>query len=317
MVSLAPAQRGRGERRGAAAVNVFVTGATGLIGRALCEALVLRGDAVTALSRAPDARERVAQGVRVIPGDPTVAGAWQDELARADACVNLAGESLDARWNEARKRRFRASRVEATRNVAAVLAAGGPTVLVSASAVGIYGDRGDEPLDERSPPGEGFLAELCRAWEAAAEPAAGRARVVLLRTGIALAAHGGALPRMVRPFRLLAGGPLGDGRFFQPWIHLSDVIGIALLALDDARVRGPLNATAPEPVRNRDLARAIGKVLSRPSLLPAPRAAIRLAVGEMAEVVLASQRVLPRRALELGYRFRFPELEGALRDLLV
>jgi hypothetical protein len=297
-------------------VRVFVTGATGLVGRALCAELVRRGDAVVALSRSPDASRRLPPGVAVIAGDPGVAGPWQDALAQADACVNLAGEPLDARWNAERKRRFRASRVDATRNVAAVLRERGPAVLVSASAVGFYGDRGDEVLDEGSAPGDDFLAELCRAWEAEAAAAAPRARVALLRIGIALAADGGALPRMVRPFRLFAGGPLGDGSAYQPWIHLADVVGIALLALDDARASGPINATGPEPVRNRDLARAIGRVLSRPSLLPAPAAAIRLVVGEMAGVVLASQRVLPRRALELGYRFRFPKAEAALRDLL-
>lgn len=298
------------------AAHVFVTGATGLIGRALCAALARRGDRVTALSRSGDAARRLPPGVRAVIGDPAAPGAWQDELARAEACVNLAGEPLDQRWNEERKRRFRTSRVEAARNVAAVLAGGGPAVLVQASAVGFYGDRGDEVLDEGAAPGRDFLADLCRAWEEAAAPAARRARVALLRTGIVLAREGGALPKLVRPFRLFAGGPLGDGRFFQPWIHLDDAVGIALLALDDARAAGPLNVTGPEPVRNRDLARAIGKVLSRPSLLPAPAVAIRLAVGEMADVVLASQRAVPRRAQELGYRFRFGEVEGALADLL-
>jgi uncharacterized protein (TIGR01777 family) len=297
-------------------VHVFVSGATGLIGRAVCEALVARGDRVTALSRAADAVGRLPAGVRAIRGDPCAPGTWQEELARADACVNLAGEPLDARWNEERKRRFRASRVDATRHVADVLRAGGPAVLVSASAVGFYGDRGDEELDESSAPGRDFLAELCCAWEDAAAPAGTRARVVLLRTGLVLAAHGGALPRMARPFRLFAGGPLGDGSAFQPWIHLADVVGIALLALDDGRARGPLVAAGPAPVRNRDLARALGRVLSRPSLLPTPAAAVRLAVGEMAYVVLSSQRALPRKALELGYQFRFPEVDGALRDLL-
>jgi len=297
-------------------VKVFVTGATGLIGRALCDVLVRRGHGVTALSRSPDQARLLLAGAQVVAGDPTSPGAWQDALAGADACANLAGESLDARWNLGRKRAFRASRVDATRNVSEVIRAGGPTVLVSGSAVGFYGDRGEEPLDERAAPGTGFLADLCVAWEGAARPAEARARVTLLRTGIVLARDGGALPRMVRPFRLFAGGPLGDGKFWQPWIHLDDVVGLVLLALEDGRASGPLDATAPEPVRNRDLARAIGQVISRPSLLPAPAFAIRLAVGEMADVVLASQRVLPAKAIELGYRFRFPEVEGALRDLL-
>lgn len=297
-------------------MKVFVTGATGLVGRALCDALARRGDAVTALSRSGDAARRLPRGVEAVTGDPTAPGPWQERLAAADACVNLAGEPLDARWNEERKRRFRSSRVDATGNVAAVVRAGGPKVLVSASAVGFYGDRGDEVLDESSAPGGDFLARLCQEWEQAAVPAAARARVVLLRTGIVLAREGGALPRMARPFRLFAGGPLGDGRAYQPWIHLADEVGLALLALDHPEARGPLNAAAPEPVRNRDLARAIGRALSRPALLPAPAAALRLAVGEMAEVVLASQQVVPRKALALGYRFRFPEVGGAMKDLL-
>jgi uncharacterized protein (TIGR01777 family) len=231
--------------------------------------------------------------------------------------VHLAGEPLgDARWTPERKRRFRTSRVESTLRIAEVVRDRGPAVLLSGSAVGYYGARGDEVLDEGSAPGRDFLADLCRAWEEAAAPAAARARVVLLRTGLVLAPDGGAFPRMVKPFRLLAGGPLGDGAFWQPWIHLADVVGLLLFALDDARVRGPLDLCAPEPVRNRDLARAIGAALGRPSALRAPALAIRLAVGEMADVVLSSQRVVPRKALELGYRFRFAEVGEAVRDLL-
>lgn len=298
-------------------MRVFVTGATGLVGRAVCAALAGAGHEVDALSRSPEARRSLPPGARVVVGDPAVAGPWQDELARADACVHLAGEPVaEGRWDAEKKRRIRASRVDSTRNVADVVRARGPSVLVSGSAVGLYGERGDEVLDERSPPGEGFLADVCRAWEEAARPAEARARVILLRTGIVLARDGGALPRIVRPFRLFAGGPLGDGSFWQPWIHLADEVGLVRLALEDGRVRGPLVAAAPEPVRNADLARAIGRVLHRPSLVPAPALAIRLVAGEVADVLLASQRAVPRKALELGYRFRFPEIEGALRDLL-
>jgi uncharacterized protein (TIGR01777 family) len=298
-------------------VHVFVTGATGLIGRALAGVLVARGHAVTALSRAPDAARRLPAGVRHVEGDPARPGRWEEELARADACVHLAGEPVsEGRWTAEKKRRIEESRVRSTERVAEVIRAEGPRVLVSGSAVGLYGSRGDEVLDERAPPGQGFLAEVTRAWEAAAAPAGARARVVLLRTGIVLAPQGGALPRLVLPFRFFAGGPLGRGDFWQPWIHLADEVGLVLLALEDARAEGPMNAAAPAPILNRELARAIGKVLHRPALLPAPAAAIRLAVGELASVVLASQRVVPRKALELGYAFRFPEVEGALRDLL-
>ncbi len=296
-------------------MHVFVTGATGLIGRAVCEALLARGYAVTGLSRS--ARAALPAGARAIEGDPAAPGKWQDELARCDACVHLAGEPIAAgRWTRERKGRIRESRVRSTENVAAVARERGPAVLVSGSAVGFYGSRGDEVLDEASAPGTGFLAEVTRAWEDATAPAEARARVVRLRTGIVLAAHGGALPSLVRPFRLFAGGPLGDGAFWQPWIHLADEVGLVLLALEDSRVRGALAAVAPEPVRNRDLARAIGRVLGRPSALPVPAAAMRLALGEVAGVVLASQRVVPRKALDLGYRYRFPQIEAALRDLL-
>ena len=296
-------------------MHVFVTGATGLIGRALCEALRRRGDEVTALSRRPGVA--LPPGVRLVQGDPAVAGAWTGALAGADAVVHLAGEPVaGGRWTAARKARLVSSRLDSTRLVAGAVAAGGPAVLVQGSAVGFYGDRGDEALDEAAAPGHGFLADLSVRWEAAAAPAAARARVVLVRTGLVLAREGGALPALARPFRLFAGGPLGDGRAWQPWIHLADEVGLLLLALDDARVRGPFNAVAPAPVRQAELASALARVLRRPNLFPVPEVALRLAVGEMAEVLLASQRVAPARAEALGYRWRFPALEPALRDLL-
>jgi hypothetical protein len=246
-----------------------------------------------------------------------VPGPWLEALAACDACVNLAGESVAGRrWSAERKRAIRESRVESTRNVSTLVAERGPTVLVSASAIGIYGERGDEELDESSPPGGGFLAEVGRDWEKAAEPAARRARVVLVRTGIVLAKDGGALPSLALPFRFFAGGPIGDGAFWQSWIHLDDEVGLLRLALEDGRLSGPLVATAPGPVRNRDLARGIGRALGRPSLLSTPSFAVRAALGELADVVLESQRALPRAALALGYPFRFPDLEPALLDLL-
>jgi hypothetical protein len=296
-------------------VRVFVTGATGLIGRALCRSLVESGHAVVALSRAE--APGLPAGVRALRGDPARPGAWQEELARCDACVNLAGEPVAAgRWTGARKAAIRESRVLAARNVAEAMAAREGGVLVSGSAVGFYGPRGDEVLDESSPAGGDFLASVAKEWEEAASAAAGRARVVLLRTGIVLARKGGALERLALPFRLFAGGPIGDGSFWQPWIHLRDEVGLILFALEDGRVAGPLNATAPEPVRNRELARAMGEVLRRPSLLPTPAFAVRLAVGEMASAILASQRAVPRKALELGFAFRFAKIGPALLDLL-
>ncbi len=296
-------------------MEVFLTGATGLMGAAVARALVEAGHGVTALSRS--ASPRLPPGVRAVQGDPSRAGAWQDALSRCDACVHLAGEPIaDGRWNEARKRAIRDSRVDSTRRVAEVVAARGPTVLVSSSAIGYYGPRGDVVLDEDAPPGTDFLAQVCREWEAAAMPAAVRARIVLLRTGIVLAREGGALQRMLLPFRLFAGGPIGDGAFWQSWIHLADEVGLVAWALGRDDVSGPLNATAPSPVRNRELAAAIGRALHRPSALPVPPAALRVVLGELATVVASGQRVVPRKALDGGYPFAFPEIDGALQDLL-
>jgi uncharacterized protein (TIGR01777 family) len=296
-------------------MHVFVTGATGLIRRSACELLLARGHSVTALTRSADLK-RLPSGVRLVHGDPCAPGAWQEALAGCDACLNLAGEPAGARWTPKRKRAIRESRVRATANVAATIAQRGPRVLVSGSAIGWYGPRGDETVDESAPAADDFLGTVAREWEAAAEPARKRARVVLLRSGIVLAPQGGALERMALPFRLFAGGPIGDGSFWQSWIHLTDEVGLVLFALENEKASGPLNATAPEPVRNRDFARALGRALHRPSFLPTPALAVRLAVGEMSSVVLASQRVLPRKALELGYRFRFERLGPALEDLL-
>ncbi len=298
-------------------MHVFVTGATGLVGRALCAALPARGHTVTALTRADPGRSGLPAGVQVLEGDTARAGSWLEELARCDACVHLAGESVAAgRWTPARKRAIERSRIDSASLVAGLVAVRGPRVLVQASAVGYYGSRGDEVLDEASSPGGGFLADVTRRWEAAAAPAARRARVVLLRTGMVLSSGGGALPALVRPFRLLAGGPVGDPRAWKPWIHLADEVGLVLWALEEPGVVGPLNACAPTPATARELAQAIGAALHRPALVPTPAFAIRAAMGEMAEIVLASQRVVPKVALERGYRFRFTDLGAALRDLL-
>ena len=298
-------------------MRVFLTGATGLIGRALAASLSGDGHEVVALSRST-APAGLPGGTKVVTGDPSVAGPWQEELARCDACVNLAGEPVaGGRWTEERRKSIRDSRVLSTRNVASVVGAGGPAVLVNGSAIGYYGARGDEVIDETFPAGNDFLGHVALEWEEATRAAARRARVVLVRTGIVLSPLGGALPKLVLPFKMLAGGPIGDGGFWQSWIHVADQVGILRLAIENPLAQGPVNATAPDPVRNRDLARALGRVLRRPSLLIAPAFAVRAVLGEMAEVVLASQRVVPTRALALGYRFRWPSLEPALRDLLL
>lgn len=294
-------------------MKVAIVGATGLIGRRLVEVLLRRGDEVVPVSR----RGEDIAGVPGVRWDPAVGDAVPAELTGADAVVNLAGAGIgDARWTDARKRLIRDSRVDTTRALVAALGDGGPRVLVNGSAVGFYGT-GDETRTEASPAGDDFLAETCVAWEAEALAAGSKGvRVVLLRTGIVMAAEGGALKKQLPLFRLGVGGPLGGGRQWQSWIHIDDVTGLIVHALGRDDVEGPLNATAPNPVRQREFASALGRVLGRPAFLPTPGIALRLAMGEMATLALDGQRVEPAAALASGYAFRFTELEPALRDVL-
>lgn len=296
-------------------MRVFLTGGTGFIGSAVARALVARGDACTILTRS-DRPSR--PGITYLRGDPRLPGPWQDALAGADAVVNLAGarfvDPLHP-WTEARKRLLHASRVDTTRLVATAIrsAARPPRVLASASAIGYYGDRGDEELAESAPPGDGFLANLAMEWEAAAQEAASATRVVTIRTGLVLG-HGGLLTPMLPLFKLGLGGVWGSGRQWWPWIHLTDEVGLILHALD-SDMTGPINLTAPNPVRVETFAKALGRALGRPVLLRAPAFLLRLGLGEAAQALLGSQRVLPRRAIEHGYEFRFGELDEALSEL--
>ncbi|MHB8798095.1 MAG: TIGR01777 family oxidoreductase [Thermoanaerobaculia bacterium] len=294
-------------------MRVVVTGGTGFLGRALVAALVGRGDEAVVVTRAPS-RAELPPGAR---------GTGWDGLATAVdgavAVVNLAGETIAQRWSPAAKARIVGSRAQAAERVGAALRAAKnpPAVLVNASAVGFYGNRGDEELTEESLAGSGFLAETTLAWERAAREAVpDGVRLVLLRTGFVLGEEGGGLSKMLIPFRFGLGGPLGSGRQWVPWIHRDDLVALLLAALDDARYEGPVNATAPAPVPMKELAAALGRVLRRPAFAPAPAFAIRAAMGEMAALVLDGQRALPAQALALGFRFRFPDLEPALRDLL-
>jgi len=289
-------------------VRVLVTGGTGFIGRAVCHALRGAGHTVTIVSR--DASGEAS-------GDTIGWEAVGQGAAAADAVVNLAGEPIaGGRWSPARKEAILESRVGATRALvdAVGLATTRPKVLISASAVGYYGARDDEPLDETAGAGSGFLAEVCQAWEGEASRAeAFGLRVVRLRFGMVLAGDGGALARMLPPFRAFVGGPLGDGQQWTSWIHRGDVTGLVLAALVNEGYRGAINATAPEPVRNRDFTAALGRVLVRPAAIRVPAMVLRLALGEMADVLLTGQRVLPRAAERLGYRWQYPEVLGALR----
>jgi uncharacterized protein (TIGR01777 family) len=297
--------------------TVLVSGATGLVGGRLTDALLHRGDAVRALTRDPAAPAR-RFGTQVTPVAWDGVSPCGEALANSAAVVHLAGEPIFAgRLTRERRRRIRSSRIDSTHSIAraigALPSAQRPQSLVCASAVGYYGDRGDERLDEAAAPGRGFLADVCRDWEAAAARAEDHGvRVVPLRIGIVLAREGGALPRMARPFRLGAGGRLGDGRQWFPWIHIDDLVALIATIIDAEDIRGPVNASAPEPVRNAELTRTLGRVLRRPTPLPVPAFALRLALGELADELLGSRRVTPARALENGFAFAHADLEDAL-----
>jgi hypothetical protein len=301
-------------------MNVFITGGTGFIGRSLMLRLRRDGHSVTALTRSVEkGRSLLGMEADLLEADSSEE-ALVAALERADAVVNLAGEPLlGSRWDEAKKGRLRRSRIGLTASLVDAMAktTAPPKVFVSGSAVGLYGDRGDEILTEASGRGEGFLADLCHDWEAEALKAEQLGtRVVLLRTGVVLGRGGGALDQMLPPFQFGLGGPLGPGTQFVPWIHVDDLIEMIATAIGDEGFSGPLNGSAPNPVSFRDFARGLGKVLRRPAFLPVPKFALKLLFGQAASVLLDSQRVMPARALALGFRFRFPELKPALTDLL-
>lgn len=295
-------------------MRYLLTGGTGFIGKALCERLAAGGARLAVLTRSPRAaRDRLPAGTRLFANLGEL-----DPAEPFDAVINLAGEPIaDARWTPARKRRLEQSRIALTEELLAWIARANtrPPLLLSASAVGFYGDQGERVLDEQSAPQVEYQHTLCRRWEEAALGAESLGlRTVRLRIGLVVGAHGGFLARMLLPFRLGLGGPIGNGRQWMSWIHRDDVIGLIewLLARDDAS--GVYNATAPEPVDSRGFARTLGKVLHRPALLPLPAPVLRLALGEMSCLLLGGQRVLPARALAEGYRFRYPSLEAALRE---
>ncbi len=300
-------------------MRVAVTGATGVIGSALVEALRERGDEPVALSRnAERAKEKL--GVDAYEWKtPKAEPAPLDALRGSDAAVNLLGETIAQRWSEDAKREIRDSRVLTTRNLVAALRelpeAERPRVLVSQSASGWYGARGEERIDEAEPAGSDFLARLTVDWEAEADRAEELGvRVVLPRTGVVLSESGGALEKMLPFFKLGVGGPVAGGRQYVPWVHLDDVVGAFLFALDNDALRGPVNLTAPEPVTNKELSRTLGRVLHRPAFAPVPALAVKTLYGEMASIVTAGARAVPARLQELGYEFRRPGLEEALRD---
>ncbi len=301
-------------------MRIVITGGSGLIGSALARELGSSGHEVVVLTRDPSRVGTLPPGTRAVQWDGKTARGWSSLLDEGTAIVHLAGDAIaGGRWTDEKKRRIRQSRVDSGGAVMAAIqeAKPRPRVLLQGSAVGYYGACGDEVVDESHPAGDDFLAQVCVEWEAstAGAEALGVRRPVL-RTGIVLSDQGGALPRMALPFRLMAGGPLGNGRQWFPWIHVADEVGAIRFLIEREDAGGPFNLSAPDPLTNRDFGRALGRVLMRPSFAPAPGFALRLLLGEMADALLHGQRAVPRRLLDLGYVFRYREAVEALRNLL-
>ena len=296
-------------------MRALISGASGFIGGALIPSLESSGAEITRLSRGKSG----ASTTKVIPWDPAKPTA-PESVSGFDAVIHLAGESIVGRWTTPKKEKIRNSRVVGTRNLAQALAQAKdkPKVFICSSAIGYYGDRGDELLNESSHPGSGFLPDVCREWEAATEPASDAGiRTVQIRTGIVLSSKGGALAKMLTPFKTGVGGRIGNGRQWMSWIDIEDMVGAILHVLNAETLRGPVNMVAPNPVTNADFTKTLAAVLSRPAIFPMPAFAVKLAFGEMGEtVLLGSQRVEPAQLLQSGYRFHFNDLRSSLQNLL-
>jgi uncharacterized protein (TIGR01777 family) len=297
-------------------MNITIAGASGFVGKALTRKLLEDGHSVTGLGTSRSHPLQAMPNFTWIRADTTRPGAWQATVEAADAVVNLAGRSIFKRWTRAYKSRLVDSRLKTTGNIVDAMT-GSNQVLISTSAVGYYGNRGEETLTEASPPGDDFLAHLAVDWEAQALASEPRGvRVAILRFGVVLGAGGGALAQMLPAFRCFAGGPIGNGKQWFAWIHMADLLAAILFLLNDDQTRGPYNATSPGMVRQREFASALGKAVGRPALVPIPSLALRLMLGELAGVLLASQRVKPERLLEAGFVFRHADVDWALADLV-
>lgn len=301
-------------------MKVFMTGGTGFVGTNLTNRLVEKGHRLTLLTRRIKEDRPLPPGAHYLEGDPTRPGPWQDRVGGHEVIINLAGASIFRRWTKSAKTSIRESRMLTTQNLVDALSArqGMETHFFSTSAVGYYGFHEDEALDEESPPGKDFLASLAVEWESLAMKAETYgARVVPLRFGIVLGKEGGALKQMIPLFKWYLGSPLGSGKQWFSWIHMNDLADIYLYLLDEQDISGPINCLAPNPVQNRALTKAIGEVLGRPTFMPAvPAFAMKMIMGEFGSMLVKGQKVLPKRLLDKGFRFRFPEIRGALQDLL-
>jgi uncharacterized protein (TIGR01777 family) len=295
-------------------MKIFMTGGTGFVGKTLAPSLVRLGHEVTILTRAAKGE---SPGLSWVEGDPAQRGGWQDAVKKHEAVINLAGASIFTRWTEESKKMIRDSRMLTTRHLVEAIEGGRVKTFLSTSAIGYYGFHGDEALSEEASPGRDFLALLAKDWEAEAKEAEKKGcRVVLTRFGIVLGEKGGALGQMIPLFNKYLGGPLGNGKQWFSWIHMEDLVRAYLFLLEHPEISGPVNFTAPNPVRNKELSQWLGRILGRPAFLPAPGFMLRLVLGEFGSILLEGQKVIPQKLLQAGFQFQYPEIAPALRQIV-
>ncbi len=301
-------------------MKILITGGTGFVGTQLTSRLIKDNHEVTILSRSAKRSGEVPRGVPYLQGDPTQKGSWQEAIKNHDAAINLAGASIFAKWTEEHKKAIRESRVSTTRNIVEGIPSRPqkPFKFFSTSAVGYYGFCGDEELTEESPHGDDFLARIASEWEGEALKVKEKgARVVITRFGIVMGEKGGALSQMIPLFNKYIGGPIGSGKQWFSWVHIKDLAEAFTFLLKHPEVSGPVNLCSPNPVRNKDLAKSLGKALHRPSLIPAPGFMVKLVLGEFGSVILEGQRVIPKRLLDSGFAFQYPEIDKALQEIVI
>jgi hypothetical protein len=301
-------------------MKILITGGTGFVGTQLTSRLIKDNHEVTILSRSAKRSGEIPKGMSYLQGDPTQKGSWQEAIKNHDAVINLAGASIFSKWTEEHKKAIRESRVSTTRNIVKGIPSHPQKqfTFLSTSAVGYYGFCGDEELTEESPHGDDFLARIASEWEGEALKAKEEgARVVITRFGIVMGEKGGALGQMIPLFKKFIGGPIGSGRQWFSWIHIKDLSETFVFLMKHPEISGPVNVCAPNPVRNKDLAKALGKALHRPSFMPAPAFMIKLVLGEFGSVILEGQRVIPKRLLDSGFDFKYPEIDKALQEIVV